>query len=173
MPSQHSNDLPASGDAIVAGCTTCTLSRRHFVSASVLSVMGALLGACGDGESSATAPGPTPGTTVGATRSGNVWSIDIAAATDLSTRGLLILAGGAKPALVVRSGNDSYVAYDAACPHAGTVFSWQSIGNSVRCNNHGSEFVSATGALSRGPATTGLARLPITRSGNKLTVNVG
>ena len=135
--------------------------------------MGALLGACGNGDAAATAPSPNPETTVGSTRNGNVWSIDIAAATGLRTRGLLILVGGAKPALVVRSGNDSYLAFDAVCPHAGAVLGWESAGNNVRCNNHGSEFVSATGALSRGPATTGLARLPITRSGNTLTVNVG
>lgn len=160
---------------MTTSCTTCLLTRRQFVSVSAVGTLGALLTACGDGETSTTAPTTGPGTDTvpGATRAGNVWTIDVPSASGLSSRGLLILLGGARPALVVRVGSNSYVAYDAACPHAGTIVAWQAQGNAVRCTNHGSEFAAATGVLARGPATSGLRPLPITRTGDILTVTVG
>jgi Rieske Fe-S protein len=71
----------------------------------------------------------------------------------------------------VRTGTDSYAAYDARCPHAGSVTLWRVSGDIARCTNHGSEFALATGAVRVGPATTALARLPITRAGSTLVID--
>ncbi|AMW05492.1 Rieske (2Fe-2S) protein [Gemmatimonas phototrophica] len=136
----------------------------------------------GDGETGATGPSGTgggggstpPGTLpAGVTRSGNVFTIDLSVNNELSSAGLFVLSGGAVPALVVRAAADTYRAFDARCPHAGTSNQWE-FGNGVlQCNNHGSRFAASSGALNAGPATTGLRALVVTRAGSTLTVSTG
>jgi len=165
-----------------AACVSCEMSRRGFVSAATLAALSAVITACGSSDGPVAPVTPTPpsggggGTTPpsglpnGVTRSGNIFSIDLSASNDLLTTGVLVLTGGAVPALVVRAAADSYRAFDARCPHAGTSNQWDLASGQLRCNNHGSRFTAQDGALSAGPATTGLRALPVTRAGSTLTV---
>jgi nitrite reductase/ring-hydroxylating ferredoxin subunit len=168
-------DQTESDRPLFSACAPCALSRRGFMSTTALMSMAALLGACGGSDDDAGNPaGPIPVSNTppaGAARNGNAWTVNLADATDLTARGLLILIGAARPALLVRTGTDSFAAYDARCPHAGSVAFWQVSGEIARCTNHGSEFALASGAVRVGPATTALARLPITRTGSTLVID--
>ncbi|MCD0481918.1 Rieske (2Fe-2S) protein [Streptacidiphilus sp. ASG 303] len=60
-----------------------------------------------------------------------------------------------------------FTALSAVCPHAQCVVNAPKDGKLV-CPCHGSQFDAATGALLVGPATQGLARYGITRSGDRI-----
>ena len=74
---------------------------------------------------------------------------------------------GEAPAAVVRVNASTYYALDLSCPHAGVTVRKSSTGWS--CPAHGSQFAT-NGALKRGPARQGLAKLKSTFSGGVLTV---
>jgi nitrite reductase/ring-hydroxylating ferredoxin subunit len=155
-------------------CGACGISRRGFLSATAVAMIASLLEACG-GDAGVTGPvGPAPNPRTppaGVSVSGNTITVDLTAATSLTgTPGFVVAFGAARPALIIRSGA-TYVAYDARCPHAGTATAWSIPGANVRCNNHGSEFRISDGALQVGPANTGLRVLPLTRTGDTLSID--
>ncbi|MBC6450071.1 Rieske (2Fe-2S) protein [Actinokineospora sp. HBU206404] len=123
---------------------------------------GALVAACSD----TTAPTPSGGTTTtggGATPSG-----PLAALADIPGDSGLVLESTPKgPLVLVRPTADTVKAFTAACPHQGTVVSAPA-GGTITCPNHGSTFDAATGALKRGPATTGLKEVPVKVEGDKV-----
>lgn len=161
-----------------AACVACDVSRRSFVSVASMTALSVLMVACSgsDGNEGPTTPSVGGGTTppptlpTGVTRNGNVFSLDLTASNELSSSGLMVLTGGAVPALVVRAAADTYRAFDARCPHAGTSNQWQVGSGVLQCNNHGSRFAALTGALNTGPAVSGLQSLLVTRSGSTLSV---
>lgn len=63
----------------------------------------------------------------------------------------------------------SFVALSKACTHQGTTVIYQ--GNGVfYCPNHGAQF-SSTGSVTKGPASTDLAKYTITITGSTLTIS--
>ncbi|WP_407675426.1 QcrA and Rieske domain-containing protein [Peterkaempfera griseoplana] len=68
---------------------------------------------------------------------------------------------------VLQPQQGQYTALSAVCPHAQCVVNAPRDGKLV-CPCHNSVFDAATGAREAGPATTGLARYGITRSGDRL-----
>jgi thiosulfate dehydrogenase (quinone) large subunit len=70
------------------------------------------------------------------------------------------------PALVIQQTAGEFVAFDAVCPHAGCTVAYASSARVIACPCHGSEFNSRTGAVIQGPATSGLARIPVVRGAN-------
>ncbi|MEU4741683.1 Rieske (2Fe-2S) protein [Actinosynnema sp. NPDC023658] len=136
------------------------LSRRSVLCGVLvaLAVPGGLA-ACSSGA-------PTSGTTTGngtapgggATPTGPA---SIAALADVPDGGGLIAGNPAnsKPLVLVRTG-DTIKAYDATCPHQGTAVSPPE-GGVITCPNHGSTFNAADGAVTKGPATQGLAEVPV------------
>ncbi|MCU0622595.1 MAG: Rieske (2Fe-2S) protein [Gemmatimonadaceae bacterium] len=171
---------PAVSPLNPAACAACEITRRGFVSMATLAALGVAVGACssGDGGGGPTGTLPPGGGTPnppalpsGVTLSGNTFTLDLTASNDLATVGLLVLGGAARPALVVRSATNTFVAYDARCPHQQATNLWSLAGGQLTCNNHGSRFAAADGTLAVGPATSGLLTLPVQRSGNTLTVN--
>lgn len=171
-----------------AACAACDVSRRGFVSMATLAALGVVVAACGGGDTPAgpttpTTPGggggggggnPPPATLPsGVTRNGNVFTIDLTASNDLANSGVMVLGGAATPALIVRAAPDTFRAFDARCPHAGSTNLWQFGSGLLQCNNHGSRFAALDGALNTGPATSGLVALPTTRTGSTLTVTAG
>ncbi|MFD1150412.1 Rieske (2Fe-2S) protein, partial [Saccharothrix hoggarensis] len=64
-----------------------------------------------------------------------------------------------KPLVLVRTG-DTVKAYDATCPHQGTAVSPPE-GGVITCPNHGSTFNATDGAVTKGPATTGLTEVKV------------
>ena len=94
--------------------------------------------------------------------------VDLSKVSGLNAPGKAILLGVVRGVTVglVRTKN-SYVALNLRCPHAGQPVNWT--GSSWSCPAHFSAFA-AGGALTRGPAMTGLARVPLVRSGQRLTI---
>lgn len=70
-----------------------------------------------------------------------------------------IVTVGDRPILVVQPTAGTVRAFDATCPHQGTIVDPPQ-GGVITCPNHFSQFDAATGALRRGPATRGLTEVP-------------
>ena len=71
------------------------------------------------------------------------------------------------PVGIARIGTSKYTAFNLRCPHQGITVSRTESG--WMCNAHNSEF-EANGDLVLGPATTGLARVPIKVSRGVATI---
>ncbi len=65
------------------------------------------------------------------------------------------------PALVIQQTAGQFVAFDAVCPHAGCTVAYASSARIIACPCHGSEFNARTGAVIRGPATSGLGGIKV------------
>jgi Rieske Fe-S protein len=156
---------------LVEHASTCT--RRCFLGATAGATLSVVFGGCRGGD--AVDPGATStqpsGLPAGVTRVGSVFTVDLAANAALRTSGLLLLLGAATPVLVARVSLDSFVAYDARCPHAGSVLQWSLAEEQLVCTSHGSRFRASTGGVLLGPATTALRALPLRRIGALLEIN--
>jgi thiosulfate dehydrogenase [quinone] large subunit len=67
------------------------------------------------------------------------------------------------PSLVVQPTAGRFLAFDAVCPHAGCVVQYDQSNKAFLCPCHGSAFNGQSGAVENGPATSGLARLTISK----------
>lgn len=74
--------------------------------------------------------------------------------------GGVILDRDPDPVLVVQPRPGTVKAFNASCPHAGTTVDPPQDGT-ITCPNHFSQFDAATGALRKGPASRGLAEVPV------------
>jgi Rieske Fe-S protein len=63
------------------------------------------------------------------------------------------------PAVVVQPNAGRFVAFDVVCPHQGCTVGYAS--GLFVCPCHGSTFNGETGAVLKGPATSGLTRIAI------------
>lgn len=135
------------------------LSRRSVLCGVLvaLAVPGGLA-ACSSG-STPSGTGTTGGTAPAGTTPGG--PPIIAALADVPDGGGLIAGNPAnsRPLVLVRTG-DTVKAYDATCPHQGVAVSPPENGV-ITCPNHGSTFNASDGAVTKGPATTGLAEVPV------------
>ena len=68
---------------------------------------------------------------------------------------------GGTPGIVLQPTKDSFVAYNAICPHAGCTCSFSKAADLIVCPCHGSEFKVSNGAVIVGPARTGLAEYKV------------
>jgi len=139
------------------GRPAAPVSRRAFVSAATLSVIGAALAsACsggGDGPTGVITP-PTTGVTV----SGSVITIDLAQVPALEAADGFILVS--RPStLVIRTGTDAYRAFTSVCTHEQcTVGDYR--GGRIVCPCHGSQYDSS-GQVVVGPATRPLREFAV------------
>jgi Rieske Fe-S protein len=87
-------------------------------------------------------------------------SVDLKAVPALAKVGGAAKIGSVKgvPVALARTGTSKYIAFNLLCPHQGVTVTQNEKG--WVCNAHGSEF-KADGDLVLGPATTGLARIPV------------
>jgi cytochrome b6-f complex iron-sulfur subunit len=133
------------------------LSRRSMLCGVLvaLAVPGGLA-ACSSGT-----PTGTTGTTPPAGGTTPTGPAIIAAAADVPDGGGLIAGNPAtsKPLVLVRTG-ETIKAYEAFCPHQGTAVSPPENGV-ITCPNHGSQFNASDGAVTKGPATTGLPEVAV------------
>lgn len=139
-------------------CSTCTVSRRQFVTSATLASVAAVLAACGGGDAGPVGPGGSGGsggtTTPPPPITGTV-TVRIADHPDLAVnlRPVAVTASIA----VVRNGS-AYLAFSRACTHEGVTV--QVTGATFTCPSHGSRF-DATGQVLNGPATQALNRLSV------------
>jgi cytochrome b6-f complex iron-sulfur subunit len=143
-------------------------SRRDVLCGLMVALVapGALVAACSDSGSGSGATTPTDG---GATPPGGGSAQGLAALADVPDGGGLIVdnPGGGK-ILLARTG-DEVKAYNAACTHMGTIVDPPQDGVSV-CQNHGSEFDTATGAVKKGPATQPLPTVDVKVEGDQVVL---
>lgn len=72
------------------------------------------------------------------------------------------------PAFVVRETDSDYRAFDGICPHAGCTVEYLSDAREFACPCHGSTFDGHTGAVTAGPAASGLAQIPVQVRGGQV-----
>ncbi len=119
------------------------------------------------GAPTTTTTGGTPGTTT-ATTAAPPKGTSIGPAADVPVGGSASFSDPktGDPSLVIQSKADTFVAFDAICPHAGCTVAYQANANVITCPCHGSEFNAKTGAVTVGPATTGLTPIKIIKGAN-------
>jgi nitrite reductase/ring-hydroxylating ferredoxin subunit len=171
------------GGAAAPACGGCLVSRRGFLQLGSAALAGIALVGCGGGADDATGPGPTPPPPTNAlppgfSISGDVITVDVGVANDLTEDpGLVfILNRTRRPALLVRNGagpTATYRGFLAVCPHAGNRDGWEPLGDDIQCGYHGSVFSRADGTVIAGVSPRGLTPLPTTRNGNLVQVNAG
>lgn len=81
--------------------------------------------------------------------------------------GVLVDMPGNAQLLVVQPQTGEFRAFNPACPHVGSLVN-PPAGGVITCPLHGSAFDPASGAVRKGPATSGLTEVAITRSGEDL-----
>jgi thiosulfate dehydrogenase (quinone) large subunit len=162
-----------------AGARNDDVSRRVIVAG--LAALGSLIaiGAARLTRGGSSANSSATGTT---TPSGSSATPSTDGSTTSPATGNVLLAastvpvGGAAQATDPKTGDPMYVlqlrpgvftALDAVCPHQGCTVSFISISAGFECPCHLSMF-DPSGVVTRGPALTGLAKIPVTRSGNEI-----
>ena len=93
----------------------------------------------------------------------------LAALSAVPVGGGIVANGPSGKVLLVQETAGKVVGYDARCPHAGTPVN-PPVQGVVVCPNHGSEFNPATGAVTRGPAQSGLAPIAVAVSGTQVVL---
>lgn len=96
-------------------------------------------------------------------------SVDLKAMPALAKVGGAAKVGSIKgvPVAIARTGTSKYIAFNLLCPHQKVIVTKSEKG--WVCNAHGSEF-EADGDLVLGPATAGLARIPVKISKGVATI---
>ncbi len=74
--------------------------------------------------------------------------------------------GTGDPGLVIQPAKNTFVAYDAVCPHAGCTVGYSPGAKLIVCPCHGSEFDPTTGAVVSPPATRGLTPIHVVVGAN-------
>lgn len=142
-------------------------SRRQVLCGLVVGLLApGALAACGGATSNGSATTTRAGTA--GSGAGQSATTTLAAVADVPTGGGLVVDGpnGGK-VLLVQPTAGQVKAFDAACPHMGTTVDTPAEGT-ITCPNHRSQFDAATGALRRGPASTGLKEIPVKVDGGAI-----
>ncbi|SEQ48520.1 Rieske (2Fe-2S) protein [Lentzea albida] len=154
--------------------TESSVSRRAALCgiAVALAVPSGLVTACsstptGSGGSTPTQGGSTP---TGSTGSAGTSGTALVALADVPEGGGAVVdAPGGKKIVVARISATEVKAYDATCPHQGSMVAEPS-GGTITCPSHGSQFGASDGAVKKGPATTGLKAVAVKVDGDQVVL---
>ena len=91
----------------------------------------------------------------------------LAKLADVPVGGGAIVTGPSGKILLVRPSENEVKGLDPVCPHAGVTVD-KPAGGTITCSGHGSVFDAATGAMKKGPATTGLTPIAVKISGDSV-----
>lgn len=136
-----------------------------------LAVPSGLVTACSS-TSSGTSSTPTQGgsTPTGSTGSAGSAGTKLVALADVPEGGGAVVdAPGGKKIVVARISATEVKAYDATCPHQGSIVAEPS-GTTITCPSHGSQFGTADGAVKKGPATSGLRAVAVKVDGDQIVL---
>lgn len=156
MPEQH-----------LAPASCHCLTRREGLRAAGLAgaavAGGAALTACGAADDAADAVSSAASAASSAAQS----AADAIQAADVPVGGGTVIES--LKVVVTQPTEGDFKAFSAVCPHQGcTVASVAD--NTITCPCHGSEFDAATGAVKKGPATSGLEAKQVTVGSDGITV---
>ena len=135
-----------------------------------LAVPSGLVTACSTtptSTSTGTGSTPTQGGSTGS--SGSAGTALVALADVPEGGGAVVDAPGGKKIVVARISATEVKAYDATCPHQGSIVAEPS-GSTITCPSHGSQFGTADGAVKKGPASTGLRAVAVRVSGDQVVL---
>jgi thiosulfate dehydrogenase [quinone] large subunit len=138
---------------------------RVFGAAAVVAVGEVLALSLRAASGAASAPSGNPGTgsTGGGGGGGNASVIGNAKNIPLNSAATFDVAANNDPGVLVHLPDDTFVAYDAVCTHAGCTVSYNSKSKHLECPCHGSVFDPAkAGSALAGPAKQPLANIKIT-----------
>ncbi|SDM82736.1 Ferredoxin subunit of nitrite reductase or a ring-hydroxylating dioxygenase [Lentzea albidocapillata subsp. violacea] len=152
--------------------TESLVSRRAALCgiAVALAVPSGLVTACSSTPTS-TGSGTTP-TQGGSTPTGSAGTSGtalVALADVPEGGGAVVDAPGGKKIVVARISATEVKAYDATCPHQGSMVAEPS-GGTITCPSHGSQFGASDGAVKKGPATTGLRAVSVKVDGDQVVL---
>jgi nitrite reductase/ring-hydroxylating ferredoxin subunit len=94
-------------------------------------------------------------------------STALAKLADVPVGGGAIVTGPSGKVLLVRPSENEVKGLDPVCPHAGATVG-KPEGGTITCPAHGSVFDAATGAMKKGPATSGLTPIAVKISGDSV-----
>lgn len=138
-------------------------ARRTVLAAGAATLAGGALSACGGGDSDAGTEGGTAASTPPPAGSASAPAGEggkaIAKAADVPVGGGTVLK--AEKLVVTQPTAGSFKCFTAVCPHQGCLVNKVADG-SIICPCHMSMFKDTDGAVTKGPATTGLAEKKIT-----------
>ncbi len=164
------------------------LSRRVLVSTgivaagtAILAGTAAVIGRAAGGTTTASGGGSSTTSTTATTSGPSTTGGGGSTTTTTATKGTAIgpssqvpvggsasftLPSSGDPGLVIQPTSDTFVAFDAVCPHAGCTVSYQASAQNITCPCHGSLFDAKTGAVLQGPATSGLVKVKVIKGAN-------
>lgn len=143
--------------------TSPSLPRRAvLITGGALGAAGVLAACGGSGSDSAAAGGDTANASSAPASGGTSAGTDSAAVlgpvTDVAVGSGVVYDG---PKVVVTQPTEGDIrGFTAVCPHQGCLVS-EVTNNEILCPCHGSLFSAEDGAVIQGPATTGLAAVPV------------
>jgi Rieske Fe-S protein len=146
--------------------TSDKLTRRTLGSLAAAGVGVPLLAACGDDTSSAADPGSGPGSS--SARASASSAPSTSAGTDsIDVGGGQVFAD--QEVVVTQPAEGEFKCFTAVCSHQGCLVSDVSDGT-INCDCHGSKYSIETGDVEEGPATFALAEVPISVTGDQITL---
>ena len=152
--------------------TESLVSRRAALCgiAVALAVPSGLVTACSS-TPAPTGSGTTPtqggSTPTGSTGTGGTALVALADVPEGG--GAVVDAPGGKKIVVARISATEVKAFDATCPHQGSMVAEPS-GGTITCPSHGSQFGASDGAVKKGPATTGLKAVAVKVDGDQVVL---
>ncbi|MFD4675934.1 Rieske (2Fe-2S) protein [Lentzea sp. NPDC058450] len=153
--------------------TESPVSRRAALCgiAVALAVPSGLVTACSSTSPSSSSPTTQGGSDpTGSTGSAGTAGTALVALADVPEGGGAVVdAPGGKRIVVARISATEVKAYDASCPHQGSMVGEPS-GGTITCPSHGSQFAAADGAVKKGPATTGLKVVAVKVDGDQVVL---
>ena len=149
-------------------------SRRQVLCGLMVALVapGALIAACGtETDSGSTVDNPntgTPGSGGSAPTGGSAGGSALAALADIPDGGGVLADGPDGKVLLVRTGSE-VKGYDPACPHQGATVDPPKSGV-ITCPRHGSTFSGTDGAVTKGPANSGLKTIAVKVEGDSVVL---
>jgi Rieske Fe-S protein len=143
------------------------LTRRNVLAAGALGVAGVSLAACSSGEETTTTPADDGGASPQASPAASGEAL--VAAADVPLEGGVIIDSGQTKVVVTQPQADQYVGLSAVCPHQGCLVN-EVVDATIVCPCHGSQFSITDGAVIQGPATSGLASVPVELDGDQIVL---
>ncbi len=136
--------------------TAGTIGRKDFMKQVGLGVGAIMLMNCLQSCADTEIPDPNPGGGTGTTGLDFTLKLNDMANQNLNSKGGFVVDKTNK-VIVARTQDDTFLAVQSNCTHAGTELQYRSSQRDFYCNNHDSEF-SETGAVQVGPATAALKK---------------